>query len=153
MEKGGYPIKEKIPEIATLLLDAAHRRVSIPWSRVFAHFDGFESHYIDTEVRFGNAVGDTVTHASELLCDPKCAIYSSVIYKKRTRLPGDWFYTNIQIKRREYFPVLSNGANLDVYDPANHKVAMQIATAERLRVHEHAKQHYAPGTVFAASDL
>jgi len=121
---------KQISPIATILLDAAKARRTATYTAIYRAF-GKEVPNKD--------VFDTVEAAARALSYSTFAIYSAVLAKKDTGLPGSGFfdiYRNVRLA--EYKDIAGN----TILQHLTQEQQQKMVDLERPRVYAHANEHF-----------
>jgi hypothetical protein len=118
-----YP---KIPAVRSLLHAAAARRGTVSFAELFKQFDQ------DVEP---HDVYDTLEAACVELADWKDAIYSVVLAKAATKLPGDGFFDIFRFHRAAEYVRIAGDTHVHGLDHAQRSAMVSL---ERPRVYAHA---------------
>ncbi len=119
-------IHDRVPRVQRLFFEAAVRRKTLSFSNLFQQFEP------DTA---GMDVYDTLEAATVELADFRQAIYSALLAKAGTGLPGDGFFDIFRIYRdSEYRHLAGTSCIPDLTDEQK----AEMARNERCRVFEHA---------------
>ena len=109
--------------VSTLIFKAVETRTSVLYSALFAIFPD------DTPPA---DVYDTLEAVCTELADPRQAIYTVVVTKKATGLPGDGFFDMFRTFRHdEYVNIAGRSSTLELTNDQKH----QIVALEQLRVY------------------
>lgn len=116
----------KIPAVRLLLHAAAVRKGTVSFAELFKQFDQ------DVEPA---DVYDTLEAACVELADWKEAIYSVVLAKAGSKLPGDGFFDIFRFHRAEEYKRIAGQTHVHALD---HSQRSEMVRIERPRVYAHA---------------
>lgn len=124
-------VRGKLAAVETLLRTAARTNTLCPFSSLYALFE---------EGTASGDVYDTLERASLSLAPSEVAIYSALMAKKKTLVPGSGFFDIFRIVRHSEYERL---AGPDVHPVELTDAQMRaIALQERLRVYRHARDSW-----------
>lgn len=120
--------EEFVSEVAALLRKAAKARSTVSYNQLYAIF-GKTPSQLD--------VFDTLEAAGNLLADLEVAIYTSVLAKNATGLPGDGFYDAFRNLRYSEWEAIA-GEGMSIVPSLTIGQRRKMVDAERTRVYLHA---------------
>lgn len=121
---------DKISSIAIILVHAAKHRLTVNYFSLYNLFD--------KGVR-GNDVFDTLESASAAICSSSFAIYSSLMAKKETGVPGIGFF---DVFKNTHPSEYQRIAGITLIQDLTKDMMIEITNIERRKVYEHADQYY-----------
>lgn len=119
-------IQEQVSAVRELLQDAAVRRVTVSFPQIFQLFDKNVAPY---------DVYDTLEAACVQLADWSAAIYSVVLAKSGSLLPGDGFFDIFRLHREVEYQRIASRAHVRQLGLEQRR---QMVAFERDRVYAHA---------------
>lgn len=120
-------LAQYIPSVRNLIQKAAVNNTTVPFPRLFDLFH---------EGTASADVYDTLEEACVELADWKTAIYSVVMAKSKTGLPGDGFFDIYRVHRNAEYKRVAG--NTDVHS-LTHDQRVQMVQIERPVVFAHAR--------------
>jgi hypothetical protein len=117
----------KVNDTRELLETAARRETTVSFPQLFSLF---------SEDDKPSDVYNTLEAACVEICDWKTAIYSVLLAKKDSGLPGDGFFDIFRNHRADSYWEISGGMHVAGLDPLQRRKMTEL---ERRRVYLHAK--------------
>jgi hypothetical protein len=119
-------IQKRVSAVRSLLQAAAARRGTVSFAQLFREF---EQGVAPADVY------DTLEAACVELADWKIAIYSALLAKANTKLPGDGFFDIFRLHREAEYKRIAGKAHVRDLDDEQRS---QMVSSERPRVYAHA---------------
>ena len=118
-------IADQIPSVMTLLATAAATKRTVSFSELFSHFQKGTPQ---------SDVYDTLEAACAEIANWDVAIYSVLMAKKATGLPGDGFFDIFRVHREREYRGIAGNAHIVALTPEQRK---EMVKREKVRVHAH----------------